>query len=61
MSQPSYLGGATPLRTDSRLRVETKLLGAYQNRAGALAKNNPARTDTRRTIRVKTLNSVRGI
>jgi hypothetical protein len=61
MSQPTYLGGPVPLRTDSRLRVETKLLGAYQNKAGALAHNNPVRTDTRRIIRLKTLRSVKGI
>lgn len=47
MSQPSFLSdGTTPRVTDTKQRVLTKWLGALQNRAGALAANDPRPDDT---------------
>lgn len=47
MSEPSFLSeGTTPRLTDTKQRVLTKWLGVLQNRAGALASNNPRPDDT---------------
>lgn len=47
MSQPSFLASGTdPLRTDTKSRIWTKILGRLQQRSGSAARNNPAVTDT---------------
>lgn len=59
--EPSYYSeGTDPRRTDTKLRITTKILGRLQNAVGALVANNPRRTDTRRIIKQKWLNALVG-
>lgn len=63
MGQPYYLsnGNTTPNRSDTRLRLLTKWLGVYQNRASANPANNPNPNNTRRQILVKLNKAIKGL
>lgn len=62
MAQPSfYPEGVTALLSDTRLRIWKKILGYYQNQAGALAANNPTINDTLRITKQKVLCAKKGV
>lgn len=56
-----YPEGTTPRRKDTRLRLWKKILGVYQNAAGALATNNPRIKDTLRKTKLKVNKSQQGV
>lgn len=59
MSQPSFLAsGSTPLRTDTKSRIWTKILGKLQSSASANSKNDPKVRDPLRRTKVKILKSL---
>lgn len=61
MAEPSFLGdGETGSRTDTTWVEWVKILGHYQNQAGALPENNPNRHDPLRVIKQKILNAING-
>lgn len=60
--QPWFFSeGTTPSRLDTKGRVWKKILGAYQNKAGALAGNDPARNDTVQQTRQKVNKALKGV
>lgn len=60
--EPSFLGdGADPRRTDTKWLRWVKMLGQYQNEAGALAANNPLRGDPIRVVKQKLLCAINGV
>ena len=61
MSQPSMFPEAdSPKPNDTTLRKWMKILGAYQNKAGALPANDPQIGMTLRTVKIKVLKAIRG-
>lgn len=62
MAEPSFLGGDTTPRTrDTQWMIRAKILGYYQNQAGAVAKNNPSAKDTRYWQKRKILAALNGV
>lgn len=62
MPQPDfYPEGTTARITDTRKRTWVKILGAFQNFPGALADNNPRRTDTVKKLKVKVNKALQGV
>lgn len=61
MSEPIFLGeGSEPYPNDTLWVTTAKILGVYQDQAGALPENNPRRSDTLRILRRKTLFAIQG-
>lgn len=62
MPQPEFLGdGNTPRRSDAKWVVYAKWLGVLQSQSGALAANNPRRSDGRRVLQEKINCSLNGV
>lgn len=62
MAQPSFLSnGTTPLFTDSKWFLWARILGKYQNEAGAQPHNNPKPTDTVWQLKLKLNRSLAGL
>lgn len=60
MPEPLFLGDiTTPRRSDPKWIRWTKMLGVYQNRPGAIAENNPRRSDGIRVVKEKLLSAIR--
>lgn len=61
MAEPRFLSdGTTPNRNDSKWLVWARILGHYQNQAGADARNNPHREDTLWQLKTKVLKAIHG-
>lgn len=56
-----YSEGTVPRIKDTQHRLWTKILGVYQNSAGALATNNPRIKDTLRTLKRKVNKAQQGV
>lgn len=62
MVQPDFFGDGTSSRlTDGSLTVLKKILGVWQNKAGALTANNPRIQDGRHVTMAKILAAKKGV